>query len=198
MYQVCTCPQSNLIAIDESCPIHGQPPASVTYSYCESCASLRAENAALKEEVERFRILLGEFQAGDVTEDLSLSLNKIESLKAEVERLKEELRIETELYVARCQEVERLKENDKWLRKELHDATVSPEIKQSRLALLERVVEAVKDDGGRYGAGTPWCLVDTLRQAVSPTGDVFNKRLLCAADRLKTALAALSPKEGRE
>jgi len=43
MYQVCTCPGSNLTAGDPHCPIHGQPPASVTYSYCESCATFRAK-----------------------------------------------------------------------------------------------------------------------------------------------------------
>jgi hypothetical protein len=62
---------------------------------------------------------------------------------------------------------------------------------RSRLALLERVADAVRDDGGRYGVGTSWCVVDTLRQAVSQTDDVYNVRLLCAADRIEAALRAL-------
>lgn len=43
MYQVCTCPQSNLTGGDPHCPIHGQPPASKTYSYCEPCARYAAK-----------------------------------------------------------------------------------------------------------------------------------------------------------
>lgn len=98
------------------------------------------------------------------------------TLRAEVERLIKGIDFERLAYRGACGERDMLKD---------------------RLPLSSAVVDAVRDDGGRYGAGTSWCLVDTLRQAVSQTDDVYNLRLLCAADRLETALAALSPKEGK-
>lgn len=42
MYQVCTCPQSNLTGGDPNCPIHGKQPESVTTSWCTSCEELKA------------------------------------------------------------------------------------------------------------------------------------------------------------
>ena len=57
MYQVCTCPQSNLTDGDPHCSVHGQPSEYKTYSYCESCVALRADlaaaNAAKEEEQKR-------------------------------------------------------------------------------------------------------------------------------------------------
>jgi len=50
LHQVCTCPQSNLTAGDPHCPVHGQPPASVTYSWCESCALKDARIKELEEQ----------------------------------------------------------------------------------------------------------------------------------------------------
>jgi len=40
--------------------------------------------------------------------------------------------------------INELGENDKWLRKELHDATESLVIKQARIDKLEKVAQAVK------------------------------------------------------
>ena len=53
MYQVCTCPQSNLTSGDPRCPVHGKQPESVMVSWCESCASLAARVKELEEEVAR-------------------------------------------------------------------------------------------------------------------------------------------------
>jgi hypothetical protein len=55
MYQVCTCPQSNLTGGDPHCPIHGHPPEYKIYSYCESCDALRADLAAALAQRDVFK-----------------------------------------------------------------------------------------------------------------------------------------------
>lgn len=84
MYQVCTCPQSNLTVGDPNCPIHGKQPESVTFSWCPSCALKDAEIAAGAHLVAT---------VGDKNRELENGITRLRSRCEKLEKAREDIRI---------------------------------------------------------------------------------------------------------
>ncbi len=90
MYQICTCPQSNLTGGDPQCPIHGHRPVAVTTSWCESCA---AKDARIKE------LEVGIIKDLDIQAKENTRLDSI--IAALVEKI-EEIRGECDEWAGKC------------------------------------------------------------------------------------------------
>ncbi len=81
MYQVCTCPQSNLTTGDPRCPAHGRPPQAVTISWpvCESCAAKDTRIAELEAEIKSSQDFFGDVAAvAQERDELQAKIKEIE------------------------------------------------------------------------------------------------------------------------